>query len=1325
MGRIIASGAWRIALLACFLALAGIIPAAAQEIEPASDILVPWFEVDLTNRQGLDTEFTVVNASPRDITVGVTVYTNWGIPVLHFEHEIAKTESHTCDLDAWIAEGKLPDRLLLPAELADLQAKLTGKPSPVDHLYYSSEVEPDVAVGYVIFSTATHSHADSLWGDVYTQNSVTNDFQADTLVRLTHDLKADCKRHGIRFVNQGELLEGTELIIWSGRRFQPSPTPDPIGAKVKVTLAVYDQEGNHVQDCYRAILAVDSLMVCHLDITPTIGWLDVTTDDESFIVAHMHSATDTSAALHAWCLPESLGLAGPSIAIKKYVAGHDADEPRDAVNIPIGDTVSFTYKVTNGGNAPLTSVAVTDSTALAVTCPKSELQPGESMTCTAHALAAACLHFNLGTATGTTPGGQIVTSTDGAYYFGLHDAHVTIEKRVNGDDADDPTGPRIRKGDSVQWTYVVTNDGAAALHNVSIDDTQVTQIACPKNELAPSESMTCTATSIAAAGQQDNVATVTAYPPCGDQVEASDAAHYFGYQDQPSITIVKLVNGNDANTAPGPAVPLGSALTWSFLVTNTGDVALTDIHVSDNKGIAVECPKTALEAGESMTCTAQATPALPCAQTNRASASGKPPEGGRVSDDDEANYFGTPSPALTLETLVNGNEADSAPGPGFQAGDALAFTYVVTNSGDIALTGISLGASDDVDVTPVCPKTALEPGESMTCTAAAIAHAGQHEHLASVSGTPECGSAPQASDPAYYHVTPSQADIDVQKILVYGEGIEDDADNAPGPTLTPGTPMHWKFVVTNSGNVELTSIALTDDHLGAITCPQSTLAAGASMICVAEDTLAVCSHENHATVTASALSIAPDAVVTDNDPAFYFGQPATTIGFEKLTNGFEADVPPGPVVRVGDNVLWTYVVTNTSNVAMTGVAVTDDRGVTVTCPKTSLQPGESMTCTASGIATRGQYRNSGTVTAQLPCGGPLTATDVSHYNGVLPLISLEKLVAGEDADTAPGLSLHTGDPVLFSYVVTNTGDVELTNVHVADDHGLTVVCPKATLAIAESMTCTASSSVTSGPYTNIGTAYGDALGATVSATDPANYTGTIASIAIEKRTNGQDADTPPGPNIDAGSSVQWTYIVTNNGTVALTGVTVTDDQGVTVTCPKTALEPGESMTCTASGIAVAGQYANIGTATGLPPEGPSVTASDASHYFGRNVGTQGCTPGYWKNHTDSWPPTGYSPSQSVVSVFSSTSAYPSLGSASLIDALAFGGGADLSGAVEIILRAGVAALLNAAHPSVSFPRTPAEVIATVDAAIASGDRDTILNTAAALDADNNLGCPLN
>jgi hypothetical protein len=79
----------------------------------------------------------------------------------------------------------------------------------------------------------------------------------------------------------------------------------------------------------------------------------------------------------------------------------------------------------------------------------------------------------------------------------------------------------------------------------------------------------------------------------------------------------------------------------------------------------------------------------------------------------------------------------------------------------------------------------------------------------------------------------------------------------------------------------------------------------------------------------------------------------------------------------------------------------------------------------------------------------------------------------------------------------------------------------------------------------------------------------------------------------------------------------------------------------------------------------------------------------------------------------------------LLDALNYQGGNGTTGAAQILLRAAVAALLNAANPNVDYPRTVAEVIADVNAALASGDRSVILALATALDADNNLGCPLN
>ena len=48
--------------------------------------------------------------------------------------------------------------------------------------------------------------------------------------------------------------------------------------------------------------------------------------------------------------------------------------------------------------------------------------------------------------------------------------------------------------------------------------------------------------------------------------------------------------------------------------------------------------------------------------------------------------------------------------------------------------------------------------------------------------------------------------------------------------------------------------------------------------------------------------------------------------------------------------------------------------------------------------------------------------------------------------------------------------------------------------------------------------------------------GTTAVINLVKLTNGTDNDTPPGPFVPVGSTVTFTYIVTNTGTAAVSSV---------------------------------------------------------------------------------------------------------------------------------------------------------------------------------------------
>ncbi|RME85889.1 MAG: hypothetical protein D6775_01570, partial [Caldilineae bacterium] len=120
-----------------------------------------------------------------------------------------------------------------------------------------------------------------------------------------------------------------------------------------------------------------------------------------------------------------------------------------------------------------------------------------------------------------------------------------------------------------------------------------------------------------------------------------------------------------------------------------------------------------------------------------------------------------------------------------------------------------------------------------------------------------------------------------------------------------------------------------------------------------------------------------------------------------------------------------------------------------------------------------------------------------------------------------------------------------------------------------------------------------------------------ASIVVEKSTNGQDADDPPGPTIGAGQPVTWTYFVRNTGNITLINVQVTDDKlpAQNPICTISNLGPGQSnldvgVTCQATGIAAVGQYTNTATVSGESiSSGQVVTDTDPSHYNGIDMHT--------------------------------------------------------------------------------------------------------------------------
>lgn len=255
-------------------------------------------------------------------------------------------------------------------------------------------------------------------------------------------------------------------------------------------------------------------------------------------------------------------------------------------------------------------------------------------------------------------------------------------------------------------------------------------------------------------------------------------------------------------------------------------------------------------------------------------------------------------------------------------------------------------------------------------------------------------------------------------------------------------------------------------------------------------------------------------------------------------------------------------------------------------------------------------------------------------------------------------------------------------------------------------------------------------------------------VLLETKTNGEDADAPPGPTVTAGDVVTWTYRIRNQGSDTLSGIVLNDDMLGDVTCPSDTLLAGEAMTCRASGIAQEGQYANMATVTAGGTSGAAATDSDPSHYFGDKAGggsgggggggggttpppgsePNGCGTGFWKanaknNGASAWP-APYTPSTTLASAGFVNASGIDPSAFSLRAALDFSGGPVLEDWEKNMVKHAVAALLNSAASGVNYPWSSGQVLGAANEALASNNQQTLANQKDEFESMNSLGCPL-
>ena len=355
------------------------------------------------------------------------------------------------------------------------------------------------------------------------------------------------------------------------------------------------------------------------------------------------------------------------------------------------------------------------------------------------------------------------------------------------------------------------------------------------------------------------------------------------------------------------------------------------------------------------------------------------------------------------------------------------------------------------------------------------------------------------------------------------------------------------------------------------------------------------------------------------------GETVTCTFVNEEIDGAILVVKEGPAtVLHGDQVTYTFTVTNAGNSPLSNVEVTDDRCEPVVAAGRQNDDGDdllenvgtpdatssevwSYTCTMPVPAHAGDEENpivnTVTATGDDEEGNPVSDTD-THTTLILhPAILVEK--------DGPATVYH-GDQATFTFVVSNPGDVGLTGITVADDTCAPVTGPTGKTGGnqdntldpggAEKWTYTCTMTVPAhqagevNPIVNEVTATGTVPGhGTVTDTDTHSTQVLHPAIDIEK----------DGPaTATQGDTLTYTLVVTNPGDVVFASdkVVVTDpqcdDQPTLVSVngdpSPQSLNPGDTWTYTCSHVTTTAESSvtNVATVTGTDPNGRTVTDTD-------------------------------------------------------------------------------------------------------------------------------------
>ncbi len=243
---------------------------------------------------------------------------------------------------------------------------------------------------------------------------------------------------------------------------------------------------------------------------------------------------------------------------------------------------------------------------------------------------------------------------------------------------------------------------------------------------------------------------------------------------------------------------VGNVISYSYLVTNTGNVTLTDaITVTDDK-TTVTCGTTLLAPGGTITCTASYTITQADLDADSVTNVATAHSGPVTSNTDDETVT-----AIQVETVLLVKTA--TPTTYNAVGDVISYSYAVTNTGNVTLPGPTSVTDDKIPTASIsCPATDLAPTQTVTCTGTytitlADLNAGTVVNVAHAT-VDEIDSNEDTET-----VTAGQApNVQLEKTGTF-------VDASPAG-VNAGDTITYAFTVTNTGNVTLSNITITDPN---------------------------------------------------------------------------------------------------------------------------------------------------------------------------------------------------------------------------------------------------------------------------------------------------------------------------------------------------------------------------------------------------------------------------------------------------------------------------------------------------------------------------------